>query len=133
VDLLELLDVRLVGVNRLLVLLEAVQLVLEGALHAHADGRDGVHLPLDPRPDLVRLLGELPPEHLVVLLLAQLGLQGGVTLRHQLPHLSPLFVQVLRATPSITHPRSAPLSERPLQSSGTSFTLNFFNQLIHTK
>ena len=65
-------------------------------LHAHADGGDGVHLLLDPGPDLVGLVGELPPQCLVVLLLAELVLQRLVALRHQRLHLVPLRVDVLK-------------------------------------
>ena len=64
-------------------------------LHAHSDGGDGVHLLLDPGPDLVGLVGELPPQRLVVLLLAQLVLQRLVALRHQRLHLVPLRVDVV--------------------------------------
>ena len=44
---------------------------------------------------LVRLLGELPPEGLVVLLLLELVLQGVVPLGHQGLHLVPLALNVL--------------------------------------
>lgn len=67
-------------------------------LQSHADGRDSIHLPFDPGPDGVGLLGELSPEGLVVLLLAQLGGEGRVALWHQLPHVSPLAVQLLRGS-----------------------------------
>jgi hypothetical protein len=70
-------------VDGLLVLPQSAELLLKAALHAHADGSDGVHLPLDPGSDLVRLLGELPPQGLVVLLLLQLVLQGLVPLGDQ--------------------------------------------------
>ena len=59
-------------------------------LHSHSDGRHRVHLPLDPGADLVGLLGKLPSEGLVVLLLLQLVLQDLVSLLHQVIHLVPL-------------------------------------------
>merc|ERR1719209_1098300 len=59
VDPLQLLEVGLELVDGLLVLPQSAQLLLQAALHAHADGSDSVHLPLDPGSDLVRLLGEL--------------------------------------------------------------------------
>ncbi len=68
-------------------------------LHAHGDGGDGVHLAFDPGSDRVGLFGELAAQHLVVLLLAQLGLQRAVALRHQLAHLGPLGRDVLRWPP----------------------------------
>ena len=52
VDPLQLLKMRLELVNSLLVLSEAGQLLLQGALHAHTDGSHGVHLPLYPGTDL---------------------------------------------------------------------------------
>lgn len=61
-------------------------------LQTHADSGNGIHLPLDPGSDGVGLLGELAPEVLVVLLLAQLCGKRGVTLGYQLPDISPLAV-----------------------------------------
>ena len=64
-------------------------------LHSHSDGRHRVHLPLNPGPDLVGLLGKLPSKGLVVLLLFQLVLQGLVSLRHQVLQLVPLRLNVV--------------------------------------
>lgn len=44
--------------------------IVDSYLQTHADGGDGVHLPFDPGPHGVGLLGELAPEALVVLLFA---------------------------------------------------------------
>lgn len=90
VDLLQLLDVRLVRVHGLLVLLEPVQLILQRSLQTHANGRHRVHLALDPGSNDVGLLGKLAAQHLVVLLLAQLVGQRLVALRHQLADVAPL-------------------------------------------
>merc|ERR1719447_927075 len=95
VDPLQLLKVGLELVDRLLVLPQSAQLLLKAALHAHANGSDSVHLPLDPGSDLVRLFGELPPQGLVVLLLFQLVLQGLVPLGHQGLHLIPFALHIL--------------------------------------
>merc|ERR1719186_2238023 len=70
-------------------------LLFKATLHAHTNGSDGVHLPLDPGSNLVRLLSELPPQGLVVLLLLQLVLQGLVPLGNQGLHLIPLALNIL--------------------------------------
>lgn len=124
VEFFELLHVRLVSVDILLVLLEADELILERALqcttgalthrkhirrlgpkpkqvatnhylHAHGDRGHGVHLALDPRSHRVGLFGELASHELVVLLFAQFGLQSAVPLRHQLAHFRPFVGDVL--------------------------------------
>ena len=64
-------------------------------LHSKTDGCDGVHLSLDPGSDLVGLVGELSSEGLVVLLLAELVLEGLVSLGHQGLDLTPLGLDVL--------------------------------------
>jgi hypothetical protein len=97
VDLLELLDVRLVSVHALFVFFEAVQLVFESTVESHTDRGDGVQLTFDPRTDCVRFFGELASEHFVILLLPELALQSGVSLRHQLPHLAPFSGEVLQS------------------------------------
>lgn len=115
VDLLKLLNVGLVGEDGLFVLPEAQQLVLEGALDAHADGGDSVHLLLDPRTDIVGLLGELATQHFIVynairliprmqdkkfqltLLFAKFSLQGSVALRHKLSDFGPLPGKLLKS------------------------------------
>ena len=51
--------------------------------------------------DLVRLLSELPPESLIVLLLLKLVLQGLVPLGHQGLHLVPLALHVLAGQVSV--------------------------------
>lgn len=64
-------------------------------LHAETNGSDGVHLSLNPGSDLVGLVGELSSECFVVLLLAELILEGLVTLGNQGLHLTPLGLDVL--------------------------------------
>merc|ERR1719225_704529 len=73
----------------------SAQLLLKAALHAHANGSNSIHLPLDPGTNLVGLLGELPPEGLVVLLLFQLVLKGLVPLGNQGLHFIPLALHIL--------------------------------------
>ena len=96
VDTLQLVNLRLVRVHGLLVVLQLDQLILERAGAAHADGRHGRHLLLDPWSHLVSLLSELPAQGLVVLLATHLVLECLVTLRHQrLAHVRPLLRQHL--------------------------------------
>merc|ERR1719494_164280 len=112
VDPLQLLKVGFELIDSLLILPQPAQLLLKAALHAHANGGDGVHLPLDPGSHLVRLLGELPPQGLVVLLLFQLVLQGLVPLRDQSLHLIPLALNILAGQVSVWVDDSGP-SEGP--------------------
>lgn len=65
-------------------------------LHAHSNGRNSVHLALDPGSDLIRLVGKLATEGLIVLLFPQLVLKGLITLWHKGLDLAPLGLDVLK-------------------------------------
>ncbi len=65
-------------------------------LHSHGNGSNSIHLVLDPRSDSVGLFGELATQHFVVLLFAQFGLQGAISLGNQLAHFGPLGRDILR-------------------------------------
>ena len=65
-------------------------------MHSHGNGSNSIHLALDPRSDRVGLFGELATQHFVVLLFAQFGLQGAISLGNQLAHFGPLGRDILR-------------------------------------
>merc|ERR1719309_1657625 len=77
-------------VDGLLILSQASELLFQTALHPHTDGSNSVHLSLDPRPHLVGLLGKLPSQGFIVLLLLQFILESLVSLWNQGLHLVPL-------------------------------------------
>lgn len=68
---------------------------MKAYLHAHANGRNSIHLALDPGPDLIRFVGKLTSESLIVLLLAKFVLQSLVTLRNERFHFAPFGFDVL--------------------------------------
>ena len=95
VDVLELVDVRLVGAERLLHAAQLGQLLLK-RLHAHGAQRELIVLLLDPRTALVGRVGEEHAQLVVLLLLARLLEQRLVALRHQPLHLVPLALELAR-------------------------------------
>merc|ERR1719430_139 len=82
VDTLQFLQVRFELIDSLLILPQATKLFLKAALHSHTNGSHGVHLPLNPGTNLVRLFGKLSSQCLIVLLFLQLILQGLISLWH---------------------------------------------------
>lgn len=86
----------LVSINTLFVFPQTMQLIFKSTVKTHTDGGDGVKLTLDPRPDCVSFFGELTSKHFVVLLFSELALQGGVSLRYQLPDFAPFSSKVLK-------------------------------------
>jgi len=93
VDVLHLVNVRLKPDQRLLHLLELLQLTLQTG-HVQRGVGDLVVLLLDPRTAHVRLLREQNAQIVILLLATALLLEHLVARRHQVLHLLPLVLQV---------------------------------------